>query len=283
MAIFSHKGIHYHVSQWGDEKNPPLVLLHGFSQSSATWEPVAQELARTRFVIAPDCVGHGKSDCPNEPITYEMGPVLESLTALMRWLWLERVDLLGYSMGGRIALTYACAQPHHVASLMLESTGLGPATKQQHQAMLKRDLGMIEKLMKNDIKSFMKEWEQQAVFASQKKLSPQMQKQLYAERCNNDPRALAYTLRGTGQHTMPDFSRRIGTLPMPILYLAGILDRRYLKIAEKLQHYSNISCVLFNTGHNIHLEAPEAFCRQVNGFLQESSPLYFPGQDESLG
>lgn len=273
MAIFSHKGIHYHVAEWGDRTKPPLVLLHGFAQSSATWEQAAKHLAQHRFVIAPDFIGHGKSDKPREWDSYEMGAVLSMITGLLRWLWVDRVDLCGYSMGGRIALTYACAQPYRVSSLILESTGLGPKTEQQHQAMLKRDSEMIAKLSEATIEEFMDEWEMQPIFESQRTLSQETQKAIRQARCGNDPHALAFTIRGTGQHTMPDLSRRIEKLPMPILYIAGILDRRYLKIAEKLQYIDGISCVLLNTGHNTHLEAPDSFVRQVNAFLRDSSPL----------
>lgn len=273
MAIFSHKGVHYHVSEWGDKENPPLVLLHGFSQSSATWDEIASELSRDYFVVAPDFVGHGQSDLPEDPTVYELGAALEMLTALLRWLWVDQVNLVGYSMGGRIALAYACTHPHHVASLTLESTGLGPKTEQQHQAMLKRDFEMIEKLMEGDLEKFMDVWENQPVFDSQKKLSPEVQAALRADRLDNDPRALALTVRGSGHHTMPDLSYKIRRLPLPVLYIAGVLDRKYVKVAEQLQHSPGISCVLMNTGHNTHLEAPQSFCRQVRAFLEERSFL----------
>ena len=273
MAIFSHKGIHYHVQQWGEKSTTPLVLLHGFAQSSQTWEPIAAQLAQDRYVVALDFIGHGKSDKPNVPESYEMSAMLDALTGLLRWLWVDRIDLLGYSMGGRIALAYACTHPHHVKSLILESTGLGPKTAQQHQAMLRRDLENIEKLSTGDIEGFMNEWELQPVFESQKHLPPQVKEQLHASRINNDPRALALTVRGSGHHTMPDISQRIKRLPFPVLYIAGILDRRYLKIAESLQHTKGISCMLLNAGHNTHLEAPESFVKIVNAFLRESVQL----------
>lgn len=278
MAIFSNRGIHYHVSEWGSRDRPPVVLLHGFAQSSETWEQVAEELSETHHVVAPDFVGHGRSDKPYEPTTYEMGAIVDTLTALLRWLWVDRVDLVGYSMGGRIALTYACMHPHHVASLVLESTSLGPKTDLQHQASLKRDLETIGKLAECDIETFMREWAEQTVFESQKHLPQKVREKLHKDRCTNDPRALALMVRGCGQHTMADFSRRIEVLPMPLLYIAGILDRRYLKIAEELQHNSGISCVLLNTGHNTHLEAPEVFSRRVKKFLDESSSLSIAGK-----
>lgn len=273
MAIFSYNGTHYHIAEWGDKRNPPLILLHGFSQTSATWDDIAPHLAEDRFVVAPDLIGHGRSDRPDEPASYEVGAILESLTALLRWLWVDRADFVGYSMGGRIALMYACARPGRVASLVLESTGLGPKTEQQHQAMLKRDLETINRLAEGDMERFTDFWEQQTVFESQKYLSEETRKKLHEDRKANDPHALALTVRGVGQHVMPDLSRKITTLPMKVLYIAGILDRRYLKIAEKLQHQEGISCVLLNAGHNTHLEAPGPFARQVKKFLEESSPL----------
>ncbi len=269
MGIISLKGIHLHYSEWGDKDKPPLVLLHGFAQSTKTWEEVAPRLAKDRRVVALDLIGHGKSDKPDEPASYEMGPMLQSISALQRRLWADRIDILGYSMGGRIALTYACTQPHRVSSLILESTGLGPDTAQQHQAMLKRDLDLIERLSTAKIKDFVDFWEGMSIFETQKRLPPEVRKKIRAERLANDPRALALTVRGSGQHTMANLTRQIEALPLPVLYMAGILDRKYLKNAEKLQHNKGISCILANTGHNIHVEDPDAFCRRVQQFLDE--------------
>ena len=117
----------------------------------------------------------------------------------------------------------------------------------------------------------MDEWEQLPIFETQKRLPSELRDRVRRERIANDPRALAYTVRGTGQHSMIDYSLRIKHLPMPILYIAGILDRKYLKIAENLAHEENVSCVLLNTGHNTHLEDPEAFARQVGGFLDKQA------------
>lgn len=273
MATFLHKGVSYHVSIRGDNRKPPLILLHGFSQSSETWDPVFQELTKHRSVLAPDFIGHGRSEKPADARLYEMEVIRDWLTALTHWIGADRVDLLGYSMGGRIALSYAIDTPHKVASLILESTGLGPSTTQQHLAMVKRDKDMIEKLVTKSLEEFMDAWENLPVFESQKQLPFEVRKSLRMARMKNDARALALMVQGTGQHIMPAYSRDIRLLPMPILYIAGNLDRRYMKIAEKLQHNEGISCILLDAGHNTHLEASQAFVRRVNAFLQDSSHL----------
>ncbi|MGI6105268.1 MAG: 2-succinyl-6-hydroxy-2,4-cyclohexadiene-1-carboxylate synthase [Raoultibacter sp.] len=278
MATFFHKGVTYHVSMWGDRRKAPLVMLHGFSQSSDTWKTVAEELAETRFILAPDFVGHGQSESSSDAEAYTMRAIRDWLTALVQSHWINYFDLLGYSMGGRIALSYAVENPHAISSLILESTGLGPASEQQREAMSKRDREMIDKLESVSIEAFMDEWENLPVFESQKQLSPEKRAALRAARLANNPQALRLTMLGSGQHLMPDYSQAICRLPMPILYLAGMLDRRYTKIAEQLQYEEHISCRLLNAGHNIHFEEPEAFTRQVNAFLRDLSPL---GKDAS--
>lgn len=273
MATFSHKGVNYHVSMWGDKHKAPLILLHGFSQSADTWKPLSHDLAQLRYVVAPDFIGHGKSDKPVDPKLYDMKAIHEWLTVLIQWLEVDRVDLLGYSMGGRIALSYAVDAPKRVASLVLESTGLGPSSAQQREDVMRRDKEMIEKLSAQSLEEFMDVWEKLPVFESQKNLAPEVRESLRAARMKNDPHALALTVQGTGQHIMPDYLQDICLLPMPILYIAGMLDRRYMKIAEKLQGNKGITSLVLNAGHSTHLEAPEAFTHQVNAFLRDSSPL----------
>jgi 2-succinyl-6-hydroxy-2,4-cyclohexadiene-1-carboxylate synthase len=250
-------------------------LLHGFSETSSTWERVAPSLAQGRYVVAPDLVGHGRSDRPGDPAAYDPAALLDMLAALLGWLQADRADFVGYSMGGRVALLFACAQPCRVASLVLESTGLGPATEEQRQAMLKRDRETVALLQEGDNEAFADFWEGQPLFDTQKGLPADLQARIRATRVANDPRALALMVRGAGQHAMPDLSHEVVALPMGVLYIAGIHDRRYRGIAEGLQR-EGIASVLLDTGHNAHLEAPKPYIRHVKKFL-ESSPLHAQG------
>lgn len=268
---FEHLGVRYHVAEWGDPDDPPVVLLHGFAQSAESWAEVASRLADSRRIVALDLVGHGKSDKPDDPTVYEMDAVVDALSAFLSEQFSRKAALVGYSMGGRIALALACGEPSRISSLVLESAGLGPKTGQQHAAMQHRDAATIERLLSTDIDMFMDEWQQQPIFESQRRLPQDVRDRIRRERVANDSRALAYAVRGTGQHSMIDYSLHIKHLPMPILYIAGILDRKYLKIAENLACEENVSCVLLNTGHNTHLEDPATFAKQVNGFLDKQA------------
>lgn len=270
-STFEHKGVCYHIAQWGDPAKPPVVLLHGFAQSTESWDPIAPLLAERRYVVAFDFVGHGRSDKPDDPTVYEMGAVIEALSAFLHDRFATKVALVGYSMGGRIALSYACKEPSRLSALIVESAGLGAKNGQQHVAMQHRDADLIERLLTSDIESFTTYWESLPLFETQRKLPEEIRDRVRQGRLSNDPRALAYTVRGTGQHSMVDLTEHIKHLPMPILYIAGILDRKYLKIAENLQYEKNVTCVLLNTGHNTHLEDSATFAKQVDGFLDKQA------------
>src|SRR4051794_28187383 len=92
----------------------PLVLLHGLTESSAVWEPVARQLARRRSVIAWDARGHGLSDWA-EDAAYAGDAHFADVIGALDALGIERCALAGFSMGGGVALLTAGATPERVA------------------------------------------------------------------------------------------------------------------------------------------------------------------------
>ncbi|MFI5804700.1 alpha/beta fold hydrolase [Streptomyces sp. NPDC051561] len=102
---------------WGDPEAPPVVLLHGRGATGADWTPIAEALAATRRVYAPDSRGHGLSDWPGD---YTYGRLAQDARELLDALGLDRVDLIGHSMGGCVAYQVASALPGRVAKLVLE-------------------------------------------------------------------------------------------------------------------------------------------------------------------
>ena len=105
----------------------PLVLVHGFTGSHRDWEGVVDELAATRRVITFDHRGHGDSPNTGDPATYTFDQLLADGEALFDELGLERIDLLGHSMGGIVAMRYVLAHPERVRSLVLMDTGARPS------------------------------------------------------------------------------------------------------------------------------------------------------------
>src|SRR5690606_15918697 len=111
----------------------PLVLLHGFTGRAAVWRPLLPELARRRRVVAVDLLGQGRT---------RMEAQAEDLLAILDRMGLERVDLLGYSMGGRVALHLALHVPERLGALVLESASPGLASAQERAARVAHDEGL---------------------------------------------------------------------------------------------------------------------------------------------
>jgi 3-oxoadipate enol-lactonase len=99
---------------------PPLVLLHSLALGREMWAPVLAELGTGRQVIIPDLRGHGDSSWDGRP--FSIDDLSDDVGDLLDLLGLERVDLLGMSMGGSVALTFAAARPSAIRRLVLCDT-----------------------------------------------------------------------------------------------------------------------------------------------------------------
>jgi pimeloyl-ACP methyl ester carboxylesterase len=100
---------------------PPVVLIHGIGDSSATWAPVIGELATRHLVIAPDLLGHGHSDKPRAD--YSVAAYANGVRDLLGVLGVERATLVGHSLGGGVAMQFAYQFPERTERLVLVGTG----------------------------------------------------------------------------------------------------------------------------------------------------------------
>jgi pimeloyl-ACP methyl ester carboxylesterase len=116
------------VWQWGAAHSPPVVLVHGWADSGATFEFVAQHLAADYRVIAPDLRGFGESALARR--SYWFADYLRDLDAVLdATVGHQPVTLVGHSMGGNVCGLYAGVRPARVASLvLLEGFGMPPTT-----------------------------------------------------------------------------------------------------------------------------------------------------------
>lgn len=104
---------------------PALLLVHGIGSRHETWEPVIRTLAKTHTVIAPDLLGHGQSAKPRAD--YSIGGYANGLRDLLTVLGIERVTVVGHSLGGGIAMQFAYQFPQRTERIILVGTGgLGP-------------------------------------------------------------------------------------------------------------------------------------------------------------
>ncbi|GGS70463.1 hypothetical protein GCM10010176_011440 [Nonomuraea spiralis] len=110
-------GIKLVYREEGDPAAPPLVLLHGRTANHNDWNGITQHFAARHHVFAPDLRGHGASDRPGE---YAVGTMAEDVVALLDHLGLDRVRLVGHSLGGMVAYHVAMRHPGRVERLVLE-------------------------------------------------------------------------------------------------------------------------------------------------------------------
>lgn len=274
---FQHEGIRYRFLTWECEaatQVAPIVLLHGFAQSAESWNEVAALLRQARPVVALDFVGHGGSDQPSETRPYQLDQAAYALAAFLASIAAEyktpSVPVVGYSMGGRIALAAAACNPHPFATLVLEGVGLGPATAEDRAAARERDIANAARLREQGVPAFMDTWERLPLFATQKNLPDETRARVRAARLANSAEALARTFEYAGQHAMPSRTQVLATLAslkaggVPVLYLAGACDGKYRQLAEALREQSLCTThVVPDVGHNVHLEASESFVKAL--------------------
>jgi 2-succinyl-6-hydroxy-2,4-cyclohexadiene-1-carboxylate synthase len=248
-----------------------LLLLHGFTGSSASWARVLPELAERYRVIAVDLLGHGLSDAPAEPARYGMVPVAADITALLDHLGVDRAHLAGYSMGGRLALYLALLLPAHWHTLILESSSPGLAAAERAERVA-RDEELAAFVEAKGIDAFVDYWEQLPLFASQQRLPVEVQEKHRRQRLQNNPAGLAGSLRGMGTGVQPSLWARLPELELPVLLLAGARDDKYVSLAQRMARFlpGATLAMVPGAGHTIHLEQPERWVSLILDWLEET-------------
>lgn len=251
----------------------PFLLLHGFTGSAASWQPHMLRFGARRRVIAPDLIGHGHTAAPADPDRYRMDHCVADLLGLLDALDVEQTDVLGYSMGGRVALHLAAAAPQRVRRLVLESASPGLADPAERALRRQDDADLAAALEREGIVAFVDRWERMPLFASQANLPASVQSQLRAQRLKNCPTGLANSLRGMGAGQQEPLWEWLATIPMPTLLLVGELDQKYCAIARRMVTLLPQARVVVvpDAGHTIHLEQPDSFAHTVLEFL-DSAP-----------
>jgi 2-succinyl-6-hydroxy-2,4-cyclohexadiene-1-carboxylate synthase len=229
---------------------PTIVLLHGFTQTGASWSPTIAALGERYRAILPDLRGHGQA-ADLRPISFSA--IREDLTALVQ----PRFRLAGYSMGGRLALDFALAQPERVERLVLIGASPGIADPAQRAARRDADATLADEIERDGIAAFAARWKAQPLFADQ---PPEVAAAAHAERLRQSAGGLAASLRGVGTGTMEPLWDRLGELEMPVALIVGERDTKFRAIAEQMATAIPDATlhVVAGAGHAVQLETPEA-------------------------
>lgn len=248
----------------------PLLMLHGFMGASTSWgDHLLTVLADDYQVITLELLGHGLSDKPVQPERYAIHEMVQDICDVLDALGIAATHLLGYSMGGRVALAFAALQSARVNHLVLESASPGLKTEQERKARRCADERLAQRLEAHGIAPFVDNWEKLPLFSSQKRLAKPLQDAIRQTRLRNDPAALAASLRGLGTGSQPSFWEALPDLSQPALLLCGSLDSKFVVINRNMMmHLPNVClAIIEDAGHTVHLEQPVAWLRRVRQSL----------------
>lgn len=263
-------GIRYYVEVCGE--GFPLVLLHGFTGDSSTWISFRHDWGKHSKLIIPDLIGHGNTDLPVGIHRYQIESAARDLKGILDQLDVKQIDLLGYSMGGRLALTFAVLFPDRVRKLILESASPGLLTEEERELRRMKDAELAQFIKEQGIKPFVDYWEAISLFSTMKRLPSEVKEKIRTQRISNLPDGLAYSLIGMGTGSQPSWwGPPLMELTCEVLLLTGKEDQKFCRIAEEmLKQLNNGAWTVFeNSGHAIHVEEPEKFGTIVSGFLHK--------------
>lgn len=235
-----------------------LILVHGFTQTGRSWEPVQALLSPPYAVLTPDLPGHG-----------QRSEVHAGIEEAARLLGEEggRGTYVGYSLGGRVALRLALDRPDLVERLVLVSASAGIEDDEDRAARRAADETLARAIEEEGVDAFLAEWLAQPLFST---LSPDHFG--LESRRENTAGGLAAALRTLGQGSMEPLWMRLLDLRMPVLVVAGELDETYCLQAVHLGGWMGevASLALIPlAGHACHLEQPERFVKLLRTFLTD--------------
>lgn len=270
MAFYETQGRTNYYLSFGEGR--PVLLLHGISNSGRAWAPQIPELVAAGYrVIVPDHAGHGASARLTAPLG--VSDLADDATALIDALGVDRLDVIGLSLGGMVALEMALRQPERVRRLVVANSFDKTATPafrtmaESWATMFEQKHGPVHRLEQN--------WPTLVSPAFQSSAEGMRTYQVWhGIAASADGASLAHVARG-----IVDFDRAqdIATLAMPVLFIAGEQDRMSLpqsglSMAERAPHGQ--FHLIEGGAHISNVDSAGAFTAALVGFLLGTNRIF---------
>ena len=231
-----------------------VTLLHGFTLNGASWDELVAKMPDGCKWIAPDLRGHGSA--PTSPAT--MDDCAADIVALWDQLGIERSHVVGYSMGGRLALHVAVRLPERTRSLLTIGAHAGlddEARATRGQA----DEALAQRIEREGVEAFVRYWESLPMFAGIKRRGADFAAWLHALRMGNRAEGLAGSLRGMGAGAMEPLWGQLETIDLPCTFVAGEDDVPFRRAAARLRKAVDRSRMrsVRDCGHSVLFEQPD--------------------------
>lgn len=221
--------------RWGEKGDGrvPILALHGFTGSGMDFECFVSGTVDYCAWWAPDLMGHGGSPVSEAVADYTVEAQMGYLDEIVEQIG-EPFVLLGYSMGGRLALRYALERPERVAGMILVGASPGLMNEEERRVRQASDERLAESIVKDGVEVFLKEWQESPMIKSQKEIPSRWREGRMERRHRNNALGLANALRGMGAGVMEPLWGRLGEIECPVTLITGERDKKYCEIAEEM-------------------------------------------------
>jgi 2-succinyl-6-hydroxy-2,4-cyclohexadiene-1-carboxylate synthase len=267
----------------GNPKNPPLVFLHGFLGSGKNWLNIAHSFSENYFCIMPDLPGHGDNARIDITAPLNFDILTEWLSRLLDQIPVFKIHLVGYSLGGRTALHFACRYPERILMLILESASPGIVDGSERARRLAEDTARAESILKDGISTFVENWYHTSLFASLRH-HPQKLSAIKASAKSNRHDWMAKVIRELSPGAQTPLWDSLSNLSFPVLLIAGEKDEKYVQVIHKMAERipNSRSVIVPEAGHNVHAEQTEKFTALIRTATFMSHYSNIPAKNNTL-
>jgi 2-succinyl-6-hydroxy-2,4-cyclohexadiene-1-carboxylate synthase len=233
-----------------------VLFIPGFMQRGDAWRPVAE--------LLPERYPSRLLDHAEHSFEGRMAEILEAAGG-------DRPVLVGYSLGGRLALRAALREPGAFAGVVTVGATAGIEEGPLRTARAEADEKLASWMEAMPIEDIVSLWERQPLFADQSDALVEAQR---PGRLSQDPRSLALLLRTAGQGVLEPVWHELRTLEVPLLAIAGARDEGYTAAAKRIAQLvpTARASIVEDAGHAAHLQQPGAVAALIAGFLDETLP-----------
>jgi 2-succinyl-6-hydroxy-2,4-cyclohexadiene-1-carboxylate synthase len=245
------------------EPSHRFVFAHGFTQTARSWnvlEQRIQTLLAGSDTIAVDLPGHGAAAPPADADLWASASRLVTAGGVGTYV--------GYSMGGRVSLHAALAQPDAVQRLVLIGATAGIDDPIERAQRRRADEQLADHLEAVGVPVFIDQWLTNALFAGLTNATA-----LRADRLRNTSAGLAASLRATGTGVQEPLWERLHEIECPVLVLVGERDAKFTELGQRLVdglHTAEL-VVVANAGHSVHLEQPDATASALANWIGQTT------------
>jgi 2-succinyl-6-hydroxy-2,4-cyclohexadiene-1-carboxylate synthase len=234
-----------------------VLFIPGFMQRGDAWRPVAE--------LLPERYPSMLLDHREHSFEGRMREILEHANAA------DAPVLVGYSLGGRLALRAALRQPDSFAGIVTVGSTAGIEEGPLRTARVEADEKLASWIEAMPIEDIVSLWERQPLFADQAESLVEAQR---PGRLSHDPRSLALLLRTAGQGALDPVWHELPRLEAPLLAIAGARDDGYSAAAKRMAQVAPRAraAIVEDAGHAAHLQRPEEVARLITEFVEQAVP-----------